>query len=624
MCRYIKILFFLLLILRGGGILAATIEIQKVHPLNWYVGMKNPNLQILVYGKNLADYQVALKPYKGVLLKKVHKVENPNYLFIDLTIAKTTQAGTLELTLSNARDKTNIRYELKQRLAQPKGLNPSDLIYLIMPDRFSNGDPSNDKFSNMTDTTCDRQAHSLRHGGDLKGISQHLDYIKDLGATALWLTPVIENDQPIYTYNNQPYSCYHGYAFTDHYQVDARFGGNDAYSKFVEDAHKKGLKIVQDAVYNHSSSAHWFFKDLPMKDWVHQWKEYTGSNYRNPTIQDPYASARDKKLMVDGWFVPTMPDLNQNNPFLATYLIQNAIWITEYFKIDAWRIDTYIYCDLEFMNRCNQALMDEFPNIFMFGESWVHTVANQAYFVKNNLNIPFKSNQLSGCDFQLHTAFKDALTQPYSWTDVSVNRLYNVLAQDFLYKKPEHLVTFLDNHDTDRFLSSVGDDVSKLKMGIIWLLTLRGIPQVYYGTEVLMKNTKAKSDGDVREDFKGGWKEDKISRFTVEGRTEQENEFFNFFKKLAQYRQKSPALTQGKLMQFAPHEGLYVYARYTDKQRVIVLSNVLEKEQTISTQNYDEILRGAKGAKNIITDESLSDISSIKIPAKSCIIIEIL
>jgi glycosidase len=620
---YFKTFLILAFLLRGVMPLQAQgIDIQKIHPLNWYVGMKNPNVQLLIYGKNIAESKLTLRPYAGVTLKSIHKVENPNYLFVDLVIAKNAKAGNLQLVFNKKGEKTVRNYELKNRSAKPQGLSPKDLIYLIMPDRFANGDPANDKFATMADTNCDRKAHSLRHGGDIQGIINHLDYINDLGATAIWLTPVIENDQPIYTYNNQPYSCYHGYAFTDHYQVDARFGDNALYAKFVEEAHKKGLKIVQDAVYNHSSSAHWFFKDLPMKDWVHQWPTYTSSNYKNPTIQDPYAAAHDKKLMVDGWFVPTMPDLNQNNPYLANYLIQNAIWITEFFNIDAWRIDTYIYCDLAFMNRCNKALIDEFPGIFMFGEAWVHTVPNQAYFVKNNINTKFKSNQPSACDFQTHVAFKDALVQPYTW-DGSVNKLYNVLAQDFLYQKPEHLVTFLDNHDTDRFLSAVGDDVQKLKIGLTWLLTLRGIPQLYYGTEVLMKNTKQKSDGDIREDFKGGWADDPVNKFMAAGRTDAENDLFNYLKKLAQYRRQSEALTQGKLTQFTPHDGIYVYSRHTNKERVVVISNVNEKEIALKTEFYDEILRGAKAAKNILTDETITDLSTLKIPAKSCLVLSL-
>ena len=623
MSNLAKISLFFLLILRGPLTNAQSIEIQKIHPLNWYVGMNNPKIQLLIYGKNIADAQVTLTPYAGVSLEKVQKVENPNYLFLDLIVSKTAKAGDLSLVLTKNGQKTTRQYALKNRTAQPKGLDARDLIYLIMPDRFANGDPSNDRLKSMKDTACNRAEHSLRHGGDLQGITNHLDYLNELGVTALWLTPTIENDQPIGGSDGRVYSSYHGYAFTDHYQIDPRFGGNDGYLTFVKAAHDKGLKVVQDAVYNHCGSESWIFKDLPMRDWVNQWATYTGSNHRNQALIDPYSSKNDKKLMSDGWFVPTMPDMNQTNPYVANYLIQNAIWTTEYYGIDAFRIDTYMYCDLDFMNHCNQALMEEFPNIFMFGESWVETVANQAYFVKNNLNLPFKSNQLGGCDFQTYTAFKDALTQPVGWK-TGVQKLYQTLSQDFLYQDPSRMVIFFENHDTDRFLAVLNDDLAKFKMSIAWLLTLRGIPQAYYGSEILMNKTKNRTDGDVREDFLGGWQEDKINKFTASGRTEKENDVFNYMKKLAQYRKQSAALTTGKMLQFAPKEGIYTYFRYTDNKTVMVVSNTNSKEMTVKTAEFAEILRGPKSAKNVLTDDVLTDISTLKIPSHTCWILEIM
>lgn len=627
MNQLIKTTLFLLFILRGGVYVhAQSIDIQKVHPLNWYVGVLNPSLQILIYGKNISASKVSLKPYAGVTLRATHIVENPNYLFLDLTIEKTTQAGALQFVFSpeHSGGETVVKnYELKNRSAKPKGLSPSDLVYLIMPDRFANGDPSNDRFTDLKDTVCNRQAHSMRHGGDLKGIVDHLDYVKDLGVTALWLTPVLENNQPINGSDGRTYSSYHGYAFTDHYQVDPRFGGNEAYLQFTKAAHDKGLKVVQDAVYNHSGSEHWFFKDLPMRDWVNQWGTYTGSSHRNQTILDPYAAASDKKLMSDGWFVPSMPDLNQRNPYLATYLIQHAIWSTEYFGVDAWRIDTYMYCDLEFMNRCNQALMDEFPNIFMFGESWVGSVVNQAYFVRNHLDLPFKSNQLGGCDFQIQGAIKDALTTKATWMEGGVNKLYQTLAQDFVYQDATRNVIFLENHDTDRFLSVINNDVNKFKMGLVWLLTLRGIPQMYYGTEIGMNKSRQRSDGDVREDFIGGWSEDKVNKFAASGRVGVENEYFDFVKKLANYRRQSAALTTGKMMQFAPRDGIYVYFRYTDTEKVMIITNTNDKEKIIKTDFCTDILRGSKSGRNVLTNELISDLSSLKIPAGTAWILEI-
>lgn len=624
MNQLIKTTLFLLFILRGGVYVhAQSIDIQKVHPLNWYVGVLNPSLQILIYGKNISASKVSLKPYAGVTLRATHIVENPNYLFLDLTIEKTTQAGALQFVFSKNGETVVKNYELKNRSAKPKGLSPSDLVYLIMPDRFANGDPSNDRFTDLKDTVCNRQAHSMRHGGDLKGIVDHLDYVKDLGVTALWLTPVLENNQPINGSDGRTYSSYHGYAFTDHYQVDSRFGGNEAYLQFTKAAHDKGLKVVQDAVYNHSGSEHWFFKDLPMRDWVNQWGTYTGSSHRNQTILDPYAAAEDKKLMSDGWFVPSMPDLNQRNPYLATYLIQHAIWSTEYFGVDAWRIDTYMYCDLEFMNRCNQALMNEFPNIFMFGESWVGSVVNQAYFVRNHLDLPFKSNQLGGCDFQIQGAIKDALTTKATWMEGGVNKLYQTLAQDFVYQDATRNVIFLENHDTDRFLSVINNDVNKFKMGLVWLLTLRGIPQMYYGTEIGMNKSRQRSDGDVREDFMGGWSEDKVNKFAASGRAGVENEYFDFVKKLANYRRQSAALTTGKMIQFAPRDGIYVYFRYTDTEKVMIITNTNDKEKIIKTDFCADILRGSKSGRNVLTNDLISDLSSLKIPAGTALVLEI-
>ncbi len=622
---------FFLFILRGVNLSAQTIDIQKVHPLNWYVGMLNPNLQILIYGKNISATKVSLKPYKGVTLLKAQTAENPNYLFVDLTIDKTTQAGVLEFVFSANGETVTKNYQLKNRSAKPQGLSPSDLVYLVMPDRFANGDPSNDRFLNFKDTVCNRQEHSMRHGGDLIGLTNHLDYLSDLGVTAIWPTPVLENNQPISGSGGRTYSSYHGYAFTDHYQVDPRFGGNESYLQFTKKAHEKGLKVVQDAVYNHCGSEHWFFKDLPMRDWVNQWDTYTGSSHRNHTLLDPYAAPNDKKLMLDGWFVPSMPDLNQRNPFLATYLIQHAIWSTEYFGVDAWRIDTYMYCDLEFMNRCNQALMDEFPNIYMFGESWVGSVMNQAYFVRNRLDLPFKSNQLGGCDFQVSNAIKDALTTKREWNDGGVNKLYQTLAQDFVYQDATRNVIFYENHDTDRFLHVVGDDLQKLKMATTWLLTLRGIPQMYYGTEIGMNKSRQRSDGDVREDFLGGWAEDKVNKFTTSGRTERENDCFNFFKKLANFRRQSEALTTGQLTQYAPREGVYVYFRYTKNQKIMIISNTNDKEMVLKTDFCSEILmahpdtvgRGAKTSHNVMTDETISDLSVLKIPAQTAWVLEV-
>ncbi len=574
-------------------------EIRRVDPSNWWVGMKNRKLQLLVYGEKLSVSKVSLKSYRGVRLQKVSIAENPDYLFLDLLIDSVAKPGAITLVFENASGKTEKKYELKARSGfQPAPVTQSDFMYLLMPDRFANGDPANDRFKDMADTASDRNNPWLRHGGDLKGITERLDYFKELGVTTLWLNPVVENDQPVTNEGGSMRSAYHGYGFTDHYQVDKRLGGNEAYRKLIDEAHRKGLKIVQDAVYNHVGINHWMVRDLPMKDWLNQWETYTNTSYKDQALLDPHASAYDRKVARDGWFVPFLPDLNHSNPFVANYLIQHALWTVENFNIDAWRIDTYFYNDMEFMNRCNQALLDEYPEMFIFGESWVNSVPNQAYFTRNHLNIPFKCNQPGTVDFQLYFAINAALNEKPGWNE-GVQKLYQVLAQDYLYENPSNLVTFLDNHDLDRFLSVVGEDEQKFRTGMIWLMTIRGIPQLYYGTEILMKNFKNPSDAEVRKDFPGGWAGDPVNKFTRDGRTLKENEAFDLVKKLALYRRESKALSEGKFIQFTPFDdGIYAYFRVSGNEKVMIVSNTGEQQKTFSTARFREIT----GEKPVVTD----------------------
>lgn len=593
-------------------------DITRINPTNWFVGMKNPNVQLLIYGKNLKANNVILKPYVGVKLKKVHTAENPNYLFLDLEISKNTKPGNLKFICNE----TTFDYQLKAKSANPRGLSQADFIYLLMPDRFANGDASNDKFADMADPNHDRKNPFLRHGGDLKGVTEHLDYLEELGVTAIWMTPVIENNQFLTDEGGAKRSAYHGYGFTDHYNVDKRLGGNEAYIRLSNEAHKKGIKIVQDAVYNHVGINHWFLKDMPSKDWLNQWDKYTNTTYKDQPLFDIHASAKDTKEVRNGWFTSFLPDLNQNNPFVANFLIQHALWSVETFDLDAWRIDTYIYNDLYFMNKCNQALLNEYPKIHIFGESAVSTVISQAYFTKNNLAIPFKSNLPGALDFVVEEAIFEALNHDFGWND-GVSRLYTVLAQDLAYADANKNVNFLENHDHHRFFSVIGEDFNKYKMGITWLMTLRGIPHFYYGTEILMKNFKDPSDAEVRRDFPGGWKEDAVNKFDKSGRTEQENLAFDFVKKLANYRKNSDAISNGKFMQFVPQDGVYVYFRYTDKQSVMVVSNTNKIDKILDTSRFEEMLKGSKSATNILSDSKINDISTLNIPAKGVMILEI-
>ncbi len=600
-------------------------DIQRVQPANWWIGMKNPKVQLCVYGKNIAASGVSVN-YAGVKLTKIHKVENPNYLFLDLEIAKTAKVGAAPIVFVNDKEKTVFNFKLETKKHKPLQLSAADLIYLIMPDRFSDGDPTNNKFADMADTESDRNKPCLRHGGDLLGVQNHLDYLSELGVTALWMCPVTENDQPQTNEGGTMRSAYHGYGFTDHFKIDRRLGGNDAYKNLVNAAHQKGIKIVQDAVYNHAGINHWTIRDKPMKDWLNEWPTETITTHKDQPLLDPHASQRDLKVFTDGWFVPFLPDLNQRNPFVANYLVQYALWNVEEFGIDAWRIDTYKYNDLAFMNRCNQAIVDEYPTMFLFGETTANAVSNQAYYTRNNLVIPFKCNLESTCDFTLNGALLAALNQPYGWDD-GINRVYQTLAQDYVYQDPSKLVTFLENHDTDRFLSIVGEDYNKYKMGLTMLLTTRGIPHLYYGTEVLMKNTKNPTDAEVRKDFPGGFAGDSLNKFVAKGRTAKENEAFDFVKKLANYRKNTPALHAGKLMQFQPDNGTYVYFRYDANKTVMVAVNTNKLEASIQSERFAEITKGAtKGAtkaKNVLTDEMINDLKTLKIPAQTALVLEL-
>ncbi|QNH61149.1 glycoside hydrolase family 13 protein [Hymenobacter sediminicola] len=605
-----------------------TPAITRLNPTNWWVGMKYANVQLLVYGPQAGTLTYSIT-YPGVKLTKTNTVENPNYAFLDLSIAPTAKPGIVRLVGKKGTQTVTQNWELKARDNSPKaqGVTQADFIYLAMPDRFANGDPTNDKFADMADPSSDRANPFLRHGGDLQGAAQHIGYLKDLGVTAVWFTPVIENDQSLTDEGGAKRSAYHGYGFTDHYNVDRRLGGNAAYKTYVQQAHAAGLKVVQDAVYNHVGNNHWFIKDLPMKTWLHQWPTYTNTSYRQQPITDPHAAQIDRRVTLDGWFVPFLPDLNQQNPYVANFLIQHALWSVEMFGVDAWRIDTYMYNDQPFMNRCNAALLAEYPRIHIFGESSVSNVVDQAYYVRNKIDFPFKSNQPGGLDFVLENAMLAGLkevggTSATGW-DNGVQRVYQALAQDAVYQDPGKLVTFIDNHDHNRYLSEVGEDISKYKMGLTWLLTTRGIPSMYYGTEILMKNFKDPSDAEVRRDFPGGWPGDAQNKFTAAGRTAPENDAFSFVRTLATYRRTHPALHSGKLMQYLPQDGLYVYFRYDASGTVMVATNSTDKAAALPTARFSERMSGFSKARNVLSNEALSSLSTIQLPAKTAVVLEL-
>ncbi len=576
----------------------------KCYPTHWWAGMKWNKVQLMLHADSgiiFPDKYSLTINYPGIKIEKINRVENKRYLFIDVAIAANTSPGMayINISTSGPNGKFRIPFEIKARRKNrgtdfAQGVTAKDFIYLILPDRFSNGDPSNDRIPGMRDQSLRRDTVFNRHGGDLKGIQNHLNYIQDLGVTTLWLNPVLENDRPERTE--------HGYAFTDHYTIDRRLGGEKAYQELIDATHKKGMKIIQDAIYNHVDVNHITVLDKPTKDWLHEWPTPTKTTYKDQVAFDPYASAIDKKKLLDGWQDKLMPDLNQNNPYVANYLIQHALWTVEEFGIDGWRIDTYIYNDLGFMNRCNKAMTDEYPAITIFGETWFHGVPNQAYAVQNNLNIPVKSNLPGATDFQALWGIQDAMTRDFGWTD-GVNNLYTTLAQDFLYKDPTRNVLFLDNHDVSRFFSVVGENMDKYKSSLSWLFTCRGIPQLYYTSEFATTGFTSPSDGYVRLDFPGGWPGDKVNKFEASGRTEKDKAIYDHVKALADFRKTSTALSTGKMMQYVPVDGVYVYFRYDAKQTVMVVMNTAKTEKTIAIKDFSERTNGFSSFTNVVTKE---------------------
>lgn len=602
-----------------GMVLVSFAQYAKLYPGNWYTGMKWNKVQVLVRGEydGFSKEKVRIN-YPGVTLTKVSHFENGKYLALDLTIATTAKPGIVNIEFSEGNKAHAVAWPLKPRRdgrskTFAQGVTSSDFIYFLMPDRFSNGDESNDRIAGLRDQSLNRDSIFHRHGGDLQGVINHLDYLQNLGVTALWMTPVLENDMPNRTE--------HGYAFTDHYRIESRFGGEAAYKKLSDALHQRGMKLIQDAVYNHVGSYHFIVQDAPAKDWLHQWPSFTQTSYKDQPIFDPYGAKSDAKRTADGWFTREMPDLNQHNPFVANFLIQHALWSVEEFGVDGWRIDTYLYNDLPFMNRCNKALTDEYPKMTMFGEVWVHGVINQAYFGENKMDVPFKSNLQGLVDFQtLLYGIQPALNQPFGWTE-GVNKLYTTLSNDLVYKDPMRNVIFLDNHDMTRFFSTVNEDVAKQKMGLGWLFTCRGIPQLYYGTEVLMKGV-ANPDGWVRLDFPGGWKGDTKNAFTGEGLTETEKEVQQYTRTLANFRKGSSALKSGKFMQYLPVEGLYVYFRYDVGQTIMCIMNTSDTEKKIEMSDYAERTTGFSKGSDVVTGAVLT--GSFTIPAKKITILELL
>jgi len=589
------------------------IDIKRIEPAFWWTGLQQKEIQLLVYGTEISGANVEIN-YPGVVISKIEQVENPNYQFIYLKLDENVKPGVVTINFKEGKLKKTIPFELKSRSKTTyKGFNASDAIYLITPDRFANGNTANDSIKSLYQGV-NRNKPFSRHGGDIQGIINQLDYIQNLGMTALWINPLTENNQPEFSY--------HGYAITDFYKVDARFGSNEDFKKLTDLCHQRNMKMIIDLVFNHCGNEHWFIKDLPEKNWIHQFDTFTQSNYRLATTADPHASQFDKEKMEKGWFDRHMPDLNQENPRLATYLIQNTIWWIEYLGLDGIRVDTHPYPEKNFMSRWTKTIMDQYPDFNIVGEVWEEHVLLTSYYQTNATNTDGYQGYLpSITDFPLCFAINTGLMQNDGWAE-GMAKIYYALAQDFAYTQPNNNVIFLDNHDITRFATNMKGDIAKQKIGFALLATLRGIPQVYYGMEIGMLGS-GDNHGTLRADFPGGWKEDKRNAFAQTGRTQEENELVNYLSKVFTWRKNANAIHNGKLMHFVPENGTYVYFRYTDTESVMVVTNNTTQEKTLALDRFKERVSGYQLGKEVVSEKTFNLNQSITIPANTTYIIEL-
>ena len=605
-------LFVILLVLLFGcsPVYAATV-IKKVVPAFWWAGMKNPELQVLLYGEHIAFAEVSISS-EDITLQEVVKLENPNYLIVYLNISEAAPQ-TFNMILKQGKKQTVIPYELKERKpgsSQIEGFNSSDVLYLIMPDRFANGDSSNDIISGMLEAREARNDSFARHGGDFKGIEKHLDYIADLGVTSIWLNPIQENDMKE--------GSYHGYAITDYYQADRRFGNNEEFRNLVDQAHAKGMKVVMDMIFNHCGSENYLYKDMPSKDWFNFKGNYVQTSFKTATQLDPYASDYEKKIAVDGWFSQVMPDFNQRNRHVATYLIQSSIWWIEYAGINGIRQDTHPYADFDMMAHWCKAVNEEYPKFNIVGETWLGSNVLISYWQKDSkLTYPKNTYLPTVMDFPLMEHMNRAFDEETTDWNGGLCRLYEYLSQDIVFADPMNLLTFLDNHDTSRFYRSEADtkNLNRYKQALVFLLTTRGIPQIYYGTEILMAADKANGDGLLRCDFPGGWQNDTHNYFDAANRTPLQNEAFSYLKKLLQWRKGNEVIAKGKLKHFAPSKGIYAYERKQGDKSVVVLLNGTDREQTISLDTYREILPDTS-AYNVLEDKKVELGKDLTLPSR--------
>ena len=616
-----KIIISLALILSSMTMQAAT-KIEHIEPENWYVGMKNSSLQLMVYGKNIRDSRVSVD-YPGVKIDSLVRLDSPNYLFVYLNLSG-AKPGNMVLNI----DGKKVNYPLKARTMsgdKRMGFDNSDVLYMLMPDRFASGRNITKPMKGLNPYVVDRSKPSLRHGGDLEGVRQHLDYFNQLGVTALWFTPVLENNLP--DMNSQ--SSYHGYATTNYYRVDPRFGTNEDYARLVAEAHAKGLKVVMDMIFNHCGYDHPWVKDMPSKDWFNtpEWMKkgdsyYLQTSYKLTPVLDPYASKVDKRETVDGWFVRSMPDLNQKNPHVMTYLIQNSEWWIETVGIDGIRMDTYPYADRKAMSQWMKILNEEYPNFNTVGETWVTEPAYTAAWQKDSKLSKVNSYLKTVMDFSFYDKINLAKHEETDAWWKGLNRIYNSLCYDYLYENPSSVMAFIENHDTDRFLEN-GKDTLALKQALALLLTINRIPQLYYGTEVLMNGTKEVTDGNVRCDFPGGFAGDKHNAFTAEGRTKAENSMFNWLSKLLKWRRNNMVITKGKQIQFIPYKGVYVIARQWNDQTILTILNGTSQAVTLPLDRYAEVIGNHQEAKDVISGRKVKLGCELQLKARDTKVIEL-
>lgn len=614
--KHTLILLIVFLFSWGGGQTARAMEIKKVAPSFWWAGMKNPELQILLYGEDLALSDVSVSG-EGIYLKETVRQDNPNYLllYLDLSEAK---AQTFQILLKYGKKKLQIPYELKSRVRRGedvKGFTSEDVLYLIMPDRFANGNPENDVVDGMREKKIDRADAFARHGGDIQGISNHLDYIADLGVTAIWLNPTQENDMES--------GSYHGYAITDYYQIDRRFGSNEDFCALVEKAHERNLKVVMDMIFNHCGSENYLFKDKPSKEWFNYHSNYVQTSFKTVSVMDIHTSAYEKKIATDGWFTSVMPDFNQRNRHVARYLIQSSIWWIEYAGINGIRQDTHPYADFDFMSQWCKEVLDEYPYFNIVGETWLNSNVLVSYWQKNSkLAAPLNSNLPTVMDFPLQALMNQAFDEETGEWGGGLYKLYDYQTQDLVYANPMNLLTFLDNHDTSRFAQTdeMAKNLKRYKQAMVFLLTTRGIPQIYYGTEILMTGDKGKGDGDLRKDFPGGWQGDTRNCFVENGRTEQENEAFEFTRQLLNWRKGNQVIGKGSLKHYSIQNGVYVYQREFNGKSVVVIMNGTDDSKELDLTPYQEILP-RENAFDVLTGKNVDLSKKLRLDGRENLIL---